>query len=367
MNDPTHTANRPEVEAFLRAVSAHLVDLSEEEREELLGGLAADLSDQVADGADLGDPEQYAAELRAAAGLPERATRRSGRVRRRPKLPTPAAIEERLDATRAAYDRRVAERRATREAWRVLEPLRPAWWVLRAWAAVTLLDQRAGPSELVTVIPSLNGPLVGPVVLILAVVASVLLGQGRLRLRGGPGTPLVGRLGLLAVNVGTLVALLMVATNLPSAANLHQVYYGTFYEDGYQSGRGDLSRPGLRLDGVPVRNLFAYDSQGRPLEGGVQLFTTNGRPLEIDAETAYQGRGQERTVGCGWRNGSSQLFNVFPLPQREQRRGTCLDEDRESGPLTTPVAPFAQVPPVTSPLAPTPAPAAAPEAVPGPE
>ncbi|MCW2853652.1 MAG: hypothetical protein JWM84_3316, partial [Nocardioides sp.] len=73
MNDALHTPARPEVEAFVADVRARLADLSDDEREELLGGLEADLSDQVADGAVvLVDPAAYAAELRAAAGLPER-------------------------------------------------------------------------------------------------------------------------------------------------------------------------------------------------------------------------------------------------------------------------------------------------------
>ncbi|WP_122818972.1 HAAS signaling domain-containing protein [Nocardioides pantholopis] len=360
MNDPTHTAHRPEVEAFVAAVSGHLADLSEEEREELLGGLTADLADQVADGADLGDPERYAAELRAAAGLPEAPGRRPRRAPR-PTLPTAAELEETLDGLREDLSQLVSSHRAAEEAWRVLLPLRPAWWVLRAWAVVTLLDQLAGPPELVTLIPSFNGPLIGQVLLAAAVVASVLLGQGRLRLHGGPGSPLRERLGLLAINAGALVALLVVASNLPSAATLHSSYEGTAFQDGYVMGADERST-GLRLDGVPVRNLFAYDSAGQPLDG-VQLYDADGRPLAIAARTTASGYGAERTVGCGWRNGSSQLFHVFPLLQREQRRGTCRDEDRESGPLTTPVAPFAQVPPVTSPAAeaevPTEAPAPA--------
>ena len=60
-----------EVDTFVAAVRACFADLDPDEREELLGGLAADMADLVDErgpGA-LGDPRAYAAELRAAAGL----------------------------------------------------------------------------------------------------------------------------------------------------------------------------------------------------------------------------------------------------------------------------------------------------------
>ena len=68
--------------AFVAAGPARLADLTPEEREELLGGLEADLSDLLAEGGPgaLGDPDAYAAELRAAAGLAAR-----------PPVPRPAA------------------------------------------------------------------------------------------------------------------------------------------------------------------------------------------------------------------------------------------------------------------------------------
>jgi len=70
MNDTTRLEVRPEVADFLDKVRARLSDLTDEEREELLGGLEADLSELVSDGgsvAELGDPRAYADELRSAA------------------------------------------------------------------------------------------------------------------------------------------------------------------------------------------------------------------------------------------------------------------------------------------------------------
>ena len=90
------TAQRPEVaqlvNQFLTRVREHLADLSVDERDELLDGLDADLSEQLAEGGALPEPGSYAAELRAAAGLPAArqarlrgARRRSGRASSAPR------------------------------------------------------------------------------------------------------------------------------------------------------------------------------------------------------------------------------------------------------------------------------------------
>ena len=61
----------PDVKLFVAAVREHLADLTEEEREELVGGLEGEMSDLVAErGVDaLPEPKDYAEELRAAAGF----------------------------------------------------------------------------------------------------------------------------------------------------------------------------------------------------------------------------------------------------------------------------------------------------------
>ena len=99
MNDTVQTS--PAVAAFVAQVRARLGDLTEEEREELLGGLEADLAERLAEGeAALGDPAAYAAELRAAAGLEARprgwAVRRPAGTRR----PMADHLSELLDADR---------------------------------------------------------------------------------------------------------------------------------------------------------------------------------------------------------------------------------------------------------------------------
>ncbi len=88
--------------------------------------------------------------------------------------------------------------------------------------------------------------------------------------------------------------------------------------DGYDAGYHDgTHRPGLRNGTDVVRNIYAYDAAGQPLQG-VQLYDQEGRPVAVAPESSM-GRGREREVTCPWFNGTTPLFNVFPLPQRTQR------------------------------------------------
>jgi len=346
VNDALNTATRPEVEAFVAEVRARLTDLSDEEREELLGGLEADLSDQLADGADLrdvlGDPAAYAAELRAAAGLPERARNRG---RWLPPVRRPGDLGDDLDRVRAWFLGLVELRPWSRQAWDVASAIRPAWWVLRAWVAVTFVDQATGSWEYVTLVPTLGVDLLGPLVLLVAVVVSTLIGLGRLWPGSGPDRPLLARLLLVVANVA---AVLLPLSFQLSDQHEYDAGGGGGYYAGYHDG---AHQAGLRLDGDEVRNVFAYNRDGRLIQGA-QLFRGNGEPLLVRPRDAHLGRGVERTVGCGWFNGTSQLFNVFPLAERPQRRGSCLEEAelRDAGPVATPEPPFAAVPPVTSPV-----------------
>jgi hypothetical protein len=68
MNDVITAEHTADVRRFVVAVREHLSDLTEEEREELVGGLDADMSDLVAEQGvgSLPDPDGYASERRAA-------------------------------------------------------------------------------------------------------------------------------------------------------------------------------------------------------------------------------------------------------------------------------------------------------------
>jgi hypothetical protein len=343
MTEPTQTLVPPAVDAFVEEVRARLDDLTAEQRDELLDGLAADLTDQLADGAAgvLDDPAAYATELRAAAGLPEHGRRGLPR----PQLPTPQRVEATLDRTRAAWLRRVGDTLP----WEVAEAMRPAWWVVRAWIAVTLLDQVTGSWEPVSLLPSFDFPLLGAVILAVAVVGSVLIGMDRLWPGAGPERSLVARLSLVALNVAAVLAPLSFGISGPGYLS------GTPYDDysGYSEGYDDAYRQlgaGLRSNGDPVHNVFAYDASGQPLRG-VQLFDQDGRPLALTASQTTQGRGDARRVGCAWLNGTSLQYNVFPLAERLQVRGTCAPtaDTGRMGPTALPTPPLAQVPPVSRP------------------
>lgn len=324
---------RPEVLRFVARVRHELSDLPEEDRDELLDGLEADLSEQMAAGDALPEPTAYAAELRSAAGL-------GPSVRRGRLLPRAGGL---VDSVRTRWLSWTARNELTRRGWSLAEAMRPAWWVLRAWIVATLIDQVLGPWELVTLWPTLGAPLVGPLVLVVAVLVSVLVGQGRLWPGSGPERPLSARLVLVALNALAVVAPLTFTGDGSQASS----YAGA---SGYHAGYRDAShRPGLRSGTDVVRNIYAYDAAGQPLQG-VQLYDQRGRPVSVAPESSM-GRGRERQVTCPWFNGSTPLFNVFPLAQRSQPRGTCLvDVDPAmAGQQGFREPPLASVPPVASP------------------
>ena len=110
-----------------------------------------------------------------------------------------------------AKDPRVAE------GWAVVQALRPAWWVLRAWVAIQLLDLLMGPVEKPTLLPSLGSQLASVVLLLAAVVGSTLLGLGRLWPRAVAHHPRAARLLLLGLNGFAVVVLPVVASSFPDA------------------------------------------------------------------------------------------------------------------------------------------------------
>lgn len=343
MTDDTQILADPAVEAFVDQVRAGLDDLTAEQREELLDGLAADLTEQLADGAEgvLDDPAAYAAELRSAAGLPERR-----RLLPRPQLPTPQRVETVIDRARSGWLGRVGPT----PPWEVLEAMRPAWWVARAWIAVTLLDQVAGRSEPVSLVPSFDVPFLGGSILAVAVVGSVLVGMDKVWPGSGEQRSLLARLVLIALNVAAMLAPLGFGISTPGylSGTPQGEYSG--YNQGYHDAARQVTAAGLSSHGDPVRNVFAYDAEGRPLVG-VQLFDQDGEPLGLTARQAAQDRGPERAVGCAWRNGTSLQYNVFPLAQRSQEHGSCAATERTGnrGAVSMPQPPLAAVPPVTLP------------------
>lgn len=320
---------RPDVAAFVARVRELLVDLSEEERLELTEGLEADLTDQVAEqgGGVLDDPESYAGELRAAAGFEPAA-------RRRRRLARPMSAAETLDDLRARWDGLVGHPRVA-PAWRVLVALRPAWWVLRAWAAAVVVARLVPgwyPYGL-TWLPGVPAP-VGLVLLAACVVGSALVGLGRVWPGGNAST--LARTTLLLLNVAAVVA--VPAIN----AQLDRLSWDR-YSQGYNEAQWNGDGEGLLNRGTQVCNIAAYDAEGQPLTG-VQLFDQDGRPLDVRCW-------DQRSVKVPWVLGDVTRWNVFPLGERDRpARNERRREDLTGAAFPTPDR--ATAPAVSHPLVP---------------
>ena len=351
MNEPTiRLETRPEVSAFVDKVRARLSDLSDEEREELVGGLEADINELVSAGgsvAELGDPRAYADELRAAAGV-ERRTSEAGATgaagflrRRRSRRPVPERVDALLDAARRRWAELV-DVPALRAMWDLLVTLRPVWWVLRAWVAMQLLDIFTQAGDMATPVPLIGGPLLGSLLWLVAIVVSVQIGRDGIWPGSGAARETAARVVLLALNTFAVLMTPLVLGQFPASGTYHD-YVGVYDPE-----------PGLMNQEQYVRNVYPYDSQGNPLTG-VQLFDENGNPLDVATFLSEDLDGDGRTsVAYPWLNGERRLFNVFPLPEREQpawRTETFPNAWTSVNPPALPTPPLAVVPPAALPLA----------------
>lgn len=320
---------RPDVAAFVARVRAALADLSEEDRLELTEGLEADLADQVAEhgGGVLGDPDAYARELRAAAGLEPVA-------RRRLALRGERSLAEAVEDLGRRWDDLVAHPRVA-PAWRLLVALRPAWWVLRAWVAAVVIA-RLVPGWYaygLTWLPGVPAPA-ALAILAVCVVGSALVGVGRVWPGGSPSV--LARTTLLLLNVAAVVAVPVINGQLDRLS-------WDRYSQGYNEARWSGGGLGVVNRGEQVCNIAAYDAAGQPLVG-VQLFDQSGRPLDVRCA------GQEdRTVP--WVLGDVTRWNVFPLGERDRpARNAVRREDLTGAAFPTPDR--ATTPEVTNPLVP---------------
>lgn len=342
-----HGAVAPEVHDFLAAVRAQLADLDPDEQREILDGLEADLTDLVAErgGEALGDPVDYAQELRAAAGLVPAA---AGATQRR----TPAAVLVAfLDGCREQFDHLVV--RAPSALRDLLTWSRPLWWVFRGWLAVELLDlfHRGDPyTAHLQLVPHLSG--FGWVLLVVAILGSVAIGRGRIW-PGDGSRGLAARVVLLALNLAAIGYAPFVLQLVQDGSN---ETYSRAFDLGYQNGLREMrdagygtDKAGMYVDGKWVSNIYPYDAKGRPLVG-VQLFNQIGQPINVVTQPEYvddignANEGRPR-IYYPWTNGAAQLFNVFPVPSRvqdsEERSPTAFSE--EMPPAITSY-PFARVP-----------------------
>ena len=347
MKDTTRLEVRPEVADFLDKVRARLADLTAEERDELLGGLEADLMELVGDGgslAELGDPRAYADELRSAAGLERRRGLTAGV--RRPRRPVRETVAGLLDRSRTRWEELMASRPAMASTWEVVQTLRPAWWVLRAWVAVEMLDLSTGPWEQATLVPRFGDDLSGLLLLVAAVIGSVLMGLRRTWPASASPRSVLARTTLFGLNTLAVLMLLVVVDAFPSSSYLNENAHP------YASGIRTTDGPGLRNDGKLVRNVFAYDAQGKPIQG-VQLFDQNGKPLAVDPNGALRVRYEGRLPWLySWESNGRKVWNAYPLPVRFENHGWGRKANAWTSdtPPELPQPPLAVVPPVALPL-----------------
>lgn len=270
------------VTAYAAQVRAHLSDLPSEQVDDLTDGLEADLAEALADpdgrpvtgeiptvptaaggasgevvldlAARFGTPADYAAELRAAAGMPQ----------------APDADHPDLGPSR--WEEMVAwwheEKKAmtAHPAWPSVRSfataVRPAWWVARGWVLFGILFT-LNSHEGTVVAP---GTVVEWIVFLGLVWLSVEYGRGR------PGVPAPVR--HVAVGLSILAAVFLLP-GMISMASPPVVQYvdASAYPEPVQDG--------VYVDGSRATNLFVYDAQGQYLDRA-QIFDNQGRAVTVD-------------------------------------------------------------------------------------
>ncbi|UYM06123.1 hypothetical protein [Solicola gregarius] len=277
----------PDVAEFAASVRSQLSDLDADELEELTGDLEADLQERVDDAGyvDLGDPAAYATELRSAAGLPPRPVPVKG-VRGR--------LRDRGSATAQRWRDfvdRLRERPGTSAVLDFLVALRPAWWILRAWVAYQIAHVLFAPNSPGNVLPH---SLRGWAILAAATIVSVQWGRGRWRDRRW--VPALVVAGSVTAVVGPPFAYDHASAEPESRWSTPSMRPMAHHPDN-----------GLRMNGQPVRNVFAYDAKGNPL-ADVQLYDQSGDPLFVTRRQSLNWVSVPATLRTG-----QQAWNVYPL------------------------------------------------------
>ena len=303
------------VHDYVVRVRAALADLPQDDVEDLLTGMEADLGELVSEsGGDLpgrlGSPEVYAAELRAAAGLPPRAE------------PTTTSTSWFARASRWVRDTRDDALRS--HPW--LADLRPVWWVARAGVAAAMVSAVFGSGR---------GMFWFTAVVFAA--GSFILG------RVTPRLPSVARGAVLAGDV-LAVLLLVPALGVVSAAQTTVVY---------DSVAADPATVGsLVVNGEAATNLYAYDADGDRLDS-VRLFNQFGQAVTVDQSALYQWNGESADLSMPLdpTTGEPDVNRaVFPL-----RWGARTGWETSSGQWTPPIkivplpVPAQQITPTTMP------------------
>ena len=266
-----------EVETYLARVRAALADVPADERDDLLAEVEASLHETASEtggsvAAQLGSPEDFAAELRSAAGLhPSTA-------------PAVAGLRETIERL-VSSPRIAALPRFVRE-------LAPIWWAVRGYVAVAALALAAGASWSTahSAVPRIGNAEVGAAAVLLAVAASIALGLWTRRTTQA-------RLPLAGLNVLLLAAVIPVAVHLS-----HRTQPASAAPVSIQTE----PVPGLAYNGVPIENIYPYTRDGRLLHD-VLLYTAAGAPLNVSTAAYDPYRRILRTKAGG------RVYNAFPV------------------------------------------------------
>ncbi|BCL15716.1 HAAS signaling domain-containing protein [Micromonospora sagamiensis] len=250
------TVMEQEITAYVERVRAALADLPPARRDELTEDLPEHLAEVAAESGGslvdrLGEPEAYAAELRAAAGAPVHPGRNlDQRV---------AGLVVGLRARLRVLDVRLGPPLGYAAASDYLRLLRPAWWLVRAYLAAMLVAVATSGST--GVLPRLGGSDLGGLVLLAGcVVGSLWLGRNADRLSRWP------RRLVLAGSLGLVLFGLVGVTTVDGRAR-----WGGY--DGYDSVSVDDQYS-------HIQDVFVYDSEGR-LVRDARLFDQNGTPIRL--------------------------------------------------------------------------------------
>lgn len=290
----------PDALEYLQAVRATLADLPPEERDELMVDVETALFEAAEESerplaARLGPPEEFAADLRAAAGLQDR------------QVPAPAASRLRdLFAVALTHPRVGSARRMGGE-------LAPIWWMLRAFIAFAAVALMLGAP---TSVKNPWMPVLGDRTSTLAFLALIAAGSVWLGLRH--------RRSRAMVRVNVALALVALPLGLVLLDKGSDIYGGgsVLYNDPPPTG--------LNVDGYPLRNIYAYTRDGRPLHD-VALFGDHGMPLNIGGEQSPDPHRRLLTTPAG-----GAVFNTFPILYVDPGTGRVADPDATAVPIRPP-------------------------------
>ncbi len=329
----------PEAQAYLDGVAVHLADLQVEDRTDLLEELEAHLAELSSEGdaplvSRLGAPGDYAAELRAAAGLPAAATR-SG-----------AAVGQLLGQV-LAHVQRLRRRPSVIGAATTAVALKPVWWLVRSWVLAALVARvlTAGPwSSGYPFVPVIGSPFGGLLAILALLALSVRLDRRSSDVRT--------TWALAAVDVVALVAL------LPALSSAHSSNWQSIANAvDIQSSAAATASPGQGAEGVysggkQIWNVYPYDDQGRLLHD-VRLYDQDGGPIGLGL--AYDAT-KKQTLDVAGR----PVDNAFPYRYVDPSSGQVIDMNAAPDVTAPPL--LGIQPTVTSPASPASTPAPTPAA-----